>query len=170
MQNLKIEPFKDKDLSDILKLERECFKEPYSRELLLREVALPITRILVAREGKELSGYIFGWVVGPTAELNRIAVRRKSRGRGIGRALLKAFVERLRAEGVEELFLEVRESNFPAINLYKSFGFKEVGRRENYYSDEDAIVFKLNLLGGKDAPGREPESLCKGKVPPLQNS
>ncbi len=145
MPNLLVRPFEVKDLLDILKIEKECFRDPYSRELLEKEVTLPVTRILVVQEESEISGYVFGWVVGQTGELNRIAVKSSRRGRGIGRELLERFIELLREEGVRELFLEVRQSNTPAINLYKSFGFKEVGRRENYYQDEDALVFKLNL-------------------------
>ena len=145
MQNLLVRPFKESDLPDILKLESECFNEPYSKELLLREVTLPITRIFVAQKGEEVVGYVFGWVVGETGELNRIAVKEELRKKGVGKRLLKEFIERIKEEGVKELFLEVRKSNTPAINLYKSFGFREVGRRKGYYKDEDALVFKLNI-------------------------
>jgi ribosomal-protein-alanine N-acetyltransferase len=55
--------------------------------------------------------------------------------------LLEEFKERK----VKEVFLEVRESNFPAIKLYYKLGFKEIGRRKGYYKGEDALIMKLTL-------------------------
>jgi len=65
--------------------------------------------------------------VGRSCDINRIAVLPDFRRKGIGKELLKKLLDILKEEGVEEVFLEVRESNIPAIELYRRFGFKEVG-------------------------------------------
>jgi len=68
---------------------------------------------------------------------------------------LRELIEAARAAGVERIFLEVRESNLIAQNLYSSMGFMEAGRRPMYYSDtkEDAIVMSLDLGESLGDPG-----------------
>ena len=75
-------------------------------------------------------------------EILNLAVCPEFRQHGIARSLLEAFLE-----GVEgDVYLEVRESNRPALNLYKSMGFQEVAVRKQYYEDprEDGIVLKFH--------------------------
>ena len=72
-----------------------------------------------------------------------IAVRPSARRSGWARRLLAVCVEQWRRDGVVEAFLEVRASNAPAIGLYRSAGWIEVGRRRQYYPDgEDALVMR----------------------------
>lgn len=77
------------------------------------------------------------------AELLRIAVDPAHRGSGLGRTLLEACQGDLAREGMDQLFLEVRAANGPAINLYRACGWKPCGRRPGYYPDgEDALLFQ----------------------------
>jgi ribosomal-protein-alanine N-acetyltransferase len=145
MQSPRVRPLKREHLSQIAEIEREAFKEPYSEELLKRELSLPFFLGVVAEVGGRVVGYAFGWKLGESFELHRIAVRKGERGRGVGRELLRELLKRCREEGVKEVFLEVRKGNAPAVNLYRSLGFKEVGERENYYGDESALIFSLKL-------------------------
>jgi ribosomal-protein-alanine N-acetyltransferase len=64
------------------------------------------------------------------SELLTIAVDPKSRGRGLGRALLAAAFSDLAMSPVKTMFLEVDETNTPAIALYRGFGFTEIGKRK----------------------------------------
>ena len=75
--------------------------------------------------------------------LLNLAVHPARRRRGISRALLTASLEKARGQGAEVVWLEVRPSNQAALTLYQSFGFKEVGIRQNYYTDngEDALIY-----------------------------
>jgi len=75
-------------------------------------------------------------------EILNVAVDPSARRRGVARALLDAELQR----GKNQWFLEVRESNFSAIQLYRGAGFRVVARRESYYQDppEPAIVMKFN--------------------------
>ena len=96
----------------------------------------------VAKSEGKVVAYILGRVIAPEGEIYRIATIPSHRRRGIAYRLLDFAVKSERGHGLECLFLEVRESNVAARNLYKSYGFRELGNRKNYYSDpkEDAVV------------------------------
>ena len=145
MQSLRVRPLKPNELLQVAEIEKEAFGQPYSEELLKKELGLPFSLFLVAELGGKIVGYAFGWKLGESFELHRIAVKREERRRGVGRKLLKELLKRCREEGVKEVFLEVRKGNAPAVNLYRSLGFKEVGERKNYYGDESALIFSLKL-------------------------
>lgn len=96
----------------------------------------------VALDGGELLGYILGRLIPPEGEIYRIAVMPKHRRRGIAYRLLNYAVKTERGRGLECLFLEVRSNNIPARMLYRSYGFKEIGKRAGYYKNppDDAII------------------------------
>jgi ribosomal-protein-alanine N-acetyltransferase len=143
-----IVPLTSADLDRLLGVERECFTEPWSRALLeepLRggpgHVALGIAGADGALDAAALARLVVG-----TLEIQSVAVRPRARGRGLGRALVRALLERARAARAERADLEVRAGNAAAIALYASEGFVPVGRRRRYYRDgEDALLMSLML-------------------------
>lgn len=80
-------------------------------------------------------------------ELHYIVVAKKSRRRGLATLLLSRLVENARSGNAGAVFLEVRESNQAARDLYRKMGFKETGVRKGYYPDtgEDALNCYLRL-------------------------
>ena len=77
------------------------------------------------------------------AELLRIAVDPAHRGQNHGRLLLEACQRDLEAEGLTQLYLEVRVSNAAARRLYRACGWRACGLRPGYYPDgEDAALFR----------------------------
>ena len=144
MQNLLVRDCRKKDLSAILKIEKESFSDPWGKNLIERELSLPFSKFIVAEVDREVAGYLIAWITGDSCELNRIAVAPCMRSRGIGRRLLYELINYCKNRNVKEIFLEVRESNLRAINFYESYGFKKVYRRESYYTMEDAFVYCLN--------------------------
>jgi len=86
---------------------------------------------------------------GADADIQTIAFDSAQRGKGLGRALLRALLDAASERGAREVFLEVRADNPGAHGLYVSEGFEEIGRRPGYYQpdDVDAIVMKLDLRG-----------------------
>lgn len=94
-----------------------------------------------------LTGFALASIITPQAELEMVAVAAGAQRRGIGRGLLTALIEELRAAAVSEFLLEVRPSNAPALALYRGLGWRETGRRSRYYSDpeEDALLMSLDL-------------------------
>ena len=100
---------------------------------------------LVADED-DLSGFILARVAAEEIEILSVAVSPDMRQRGLASRLLAQACHRAIAEGAARIFLEVAAANLPARNLYKKYGFHEVGRRKAYYEDgDDALVLSAAL-------------------------
>lgn len=95
-----------------------------------------------------VAGYVGIWFQGDQAHITEIAVRESLRGRGIGELLLIGTVRAAYEQGLEEVTLEARVSNFIAQRLYDKYGFNEVGIRKNYYADnrEDAVIMTTDHI------------------------
>ena len=99
---------------------------------------------LVAETDAGVVGYAIGRVAADEGEILNVAVQPEWRRRGIARRLVEALLAALAAAGARQVYLEVRESNVAARQLYAAFGFGEVGRRARYYRRpvEDAVVLR----------------------------
>lgn len=106
-----------------------------------------LVSLFTLSEGDVLVGYLMLMNVFTDGEILNIAVLPEYRRRGLADKLFDACCEHCRSLATETLFLEVRESNTPAISLYEKRGFEEIGRRKNYYRQpkEDALVMRLSL-------------------------
>lgn len=131
----------------IAEIEKLCFSDPWSVRSIAYELESPWSRWLVALEGEQVAGYVGSQLVPPEADVMNLAVHPNWRGQGIGRALMEAMLAQLRSEGIEELALEVRESNNVAISLYTALGFTLAGKRQRYYVNptEDALILRKEL-------------------------
>jgi ribosomal-protein-alanine N-acetyltransferase len=80
-------------------------------------------------------------------EIENIIVDQTHRQRGVGSSLLRELLTEARTAGAPAVILEVRESNVPALRLYESIGFKQEGRRKNYYQNpaQDALLYRFNI-------------------------
>ena len=96
----------------------------------------------------ELAGYVGIWLQGSQAHITEIAVRESLRGQGIGELLLIGTVRLALEQGMDEVTLEARVSNFIAQALYSKYGFNEMGIRKNYYADnrEDAVIMTTDAI------------------------
>ncbi|GIW53511.1 MAG: hypothetical protein KatS3mg081_2866 [Gemmatimonadales bacterium] len=92
-------------------------------------------------------GYVFARVAGGEAEVLNLAVDPEHRLRGVGRSLLEQIIDRVARRGASLLFLEVRASNTEAQAFYRKMGFRQVGRRPNYYDRprEDALILAREI-------------------------
>jgi ribosomal-protein-alanine N-acetyltransferase len=124
------------------------------------ELARPWARVFVARtgEGGEPVGFALAWRAADELHLLDLAVAPEARRRGLARALVDALIREARAGDARLILLEVRQSNAPALALYRSTGFFEHGVRRAYYSDngEDAVEMRLTLTPETPHPGVEP--------------
>ena len=95
-----------------------------------------------------LAGYVGIGLQGDQAQITEIAVREALRGRGIGELLLIGTLRVAYEQGLEEVTLEARVSNFVAQRLYDKYGFNEAGIRKNYYADnrEDAVIMTTDPI------------------------
>ena len=143
-----IVPLTTAHLEQVEEIEKLCFDDPWSRKIFEDSLSAENTTALAARtEDGTVAGYIFFTAILDEGGVDNIAVLPAARRQGVASALLEAFHSYGRAHGLTNLFLEVRLSNEGAASLYRKMGYKEVGRRKNYYLDpkEDAIIMKLEL-------------------------
>ncbi len=140
-----IRPAKLFDIPDVMRIERESFREAYPRGIFLVFLENNPDTFLVAEYNGKVIGYVMAYLR-PDLEghIMSIAVDPAYRGNGIGSALLVEAIERLIKKGARYIGLEVRVSNERAIRLYERFGFKKVKRIIGYYVDgEDAYYMIL---------------------------
>ncbi|WP_456368823.1 ribosomal protein S18-alanine N-acetyltransferase [Thermococcus sp.] len=133
------------DIPDVMRIERESFREAYPRGIFLVFLENNPDTFLVAEYNGKVIGYVMAYLR-PDLEghIMSIAVDPAYRGNGIGSALLVEAIERLIKKGARYIGLEVRVSNERAIRLYERFGFKKVKRIIGYYVDgEDAYYMIL---------------------------
>ena len=99
-------------------------------------------------DGDDLAGYVGIWLQGDQAHITEIAVREELRGRGIGELLIIGTLRVAYEQGLTEVTLEARVSNFVAQRLYDKYGFNEAGIRKNYYADnrEDAVIMTTDPI------------------------
>ena len=137
------------DLADILSIEKKVFKRPWSKEQLSWELnSQPAAENYVMIARGNMIGYLFSHVVDDDVQILNIAIDIPFQHKGYGEQLLSYFLDQFNTDS--SIHLEVRKSNFPAINLYLKFGFHETGARKGYYADgEDAIIMqRYSLIHG----------------------
>ena len=144
------------DLDSVLEIEGASFSRPWTRRHFLDEIDSSFGHPTVAVGARgEVAGYLCLKLVLDEAEILDVAVNPALRGRGVGRLLVQSALASCRDSGAELVALEVRVGNREAIPLYRSLGFREIGRRKGYYDNgEDAILMEYNYrskLEGCDA-------------------
>lgn len=137
------------DIDIIYYIKKEQFSNPWKKKVFYDELNNDLSYFYVAEDTSlnEIIGYIIFWVIQETIELHDIAVTEKYKKRGIASRLMCFMLETAHARKVEEIFLEVRQSNAAAIALYEKYNFKKIDVRKNYYTEpvEDAAVYALYL-------------------------
>jgi ribosomal-protein-alanine N-acetyltransferase len=160
------------DIPAVTVLEHRTFPEDaWSVGMFWSELAETTTRYyLVAeehgpdaehpdREGPRIIGYA-GLLAGlGEAEVQTIAVDPARQGAGLGATLLTELLTEAARRGCDDVVLEVREDNLRAQELYRRFGFSQVGRRRGYYqpANVDALVMRASQIIERFGPDREGE-------------
>lgn len=139
--NICIVPLEPRHIKDIARLEELCFSEPWSEEGILEAYRLG-TNFFVAETDKTLIGYIGVKAVVDEGYITNIAVFPEFRRKGAAKALLNEVFRFAREKQLSFVSLEVRPSNAAAVSLYQKTGFKEEGRRKDFYRlpREDALI------------------------------
>jgi len=140
---LQIGPMAVDDLAAVHEIERASFRTPWPPHAYRAELETNrLARYLVVKVDGEVAAYGGMWVMVDEAHITTFAVAPAWRRRGIGERLLLAMLDLAQAVNAREATLEVRLSNLPARRLYEKYGFRPVGLRPRYYSDdnEDALI------------------------------
>jgi ribosomal-protein-alanine N-acetyltransferase len=144
------------DLEEVMEIECDAFRHPWSADLFRRELEHDWSTILVSvepltsasgRGSERITGFLIYWLVHDEVHILNVAVSPGQRRKGVARALMSETEKRAHAAGASLMTLEVRRSNVAALELYKEFDYRAVGVRPNYYVDEgeDAIVMVKEL-------------------------
>ncbi len=146
-----IRRMREEDLPAVRAIEAVSFSNPWSDNTFRGEIQnMPISfpMVVVRRPGDEVVGYIVFWMIRDDVQVNNVAVRPDCRGLGLGDAMMRYAIAKVRDAGAAFMTLEVRQSNTPAVTLYRKLGFEIMGSRKNYYTkpDEDAYVMALVLV------------------------
>ncbi len=141
------------DLDAVAALEATTFTNPWTREMLERELQQSdVARVYVARlPERRVAAFCACWLVYDELHINTIAVDSTFRRRGLATALMVHILDDAAAQGATRAYLEVRRSNLPAQALYESLGFTVAGVRRNYYTspEEDALVLTRSTLNAE---------------------
>ena len=138
----------DEDLDAVASLEAASFINPWTREMLARELSQnELARVYVVRmPGERVAAFCACWVIVDELHINTVAVREDLRRRGLATALMHHVLDDAQRQGASRATLEVRRSNEAAQRLYEALGFQLAGVRPGYYTqpDEDALILWRN--------------------------
>jgi ribosomal-protein-alanine N-acetyltransferase len=146
---LRIEPMRIEDITSVQAIEQASFTTPWPPQAYRSELETNrLASYLAARIDDAVVGYAGIWMMVDEAHITTFAVHPAWRRRRIGERLLIAVLDLAIARGAREATLEVRLSNLPARRLYEKYGFRPVGLRPDYYSDdhEDALIMTTEAL------------------------
>ncbi len=138
-------------LDEIAALEAASFANPWSREMLARELRNPdVARVYVLRDhAGQLLAFCACWIIVNELHINTLAVRGDQRRRGLATKLLRVLFAEAATAGADCATLEVRRSNEAARKLYEGLGFEVRAVRPKYYSSpvEDGLILWNDKLG-----------------------
>ncbi len=144
---MQIVKFEARHISDILQVEAECFSHPWNEKMFIEEINGKFSHYYVAEEDGKAIGYMGMWSLSGEGHITNIAISTSHRRKGYAKALLSHFTDIAKKENLEFMTLEVRASNIPAIALYESFGFVNVGMRKKYYENSEDAYLLTKFFG-----------------------
>jgi len=135
---------KAEHVPQVAQLEALCFADPWSEMSIASELQSIWSYWVVAMDDDQVVGYVGSQSSCDETDIMNIAVHPDWRRRGIAEGLIDCLIQELKNRGSHALMLEVRVSNDPATALYEKLGFRQVGRRKNYYRNpkEDALILR----------------------------
>lgn len=138
-------PMTPEDMDAVLHVERASYSSPWAVSIFERELRNTWSFVDVVcriEDPTQIVGHIVYWVVHDELHILNVAVHPDARRQGLARGILTRIFQICEEQRLQYVALEVRVSNEPAINLYRSFGFQKIGYRKRYYADngEDALV------------------------------
>ncbi len=148
MSDAVVRRMSEEDVPELLALERECFDMPWTENMFRCQIKLDgVSSNLVHMADGKIQGYIIAWFGYEEVHILSIGVRPEKRGRGIADILLEMALSEGARHGCTKAILEVRKSNLRAQNFYFKKGFREIGVRKGYYSEngEDALVLEKEI-------------------------
>ncbi|WFD10007.1 ribosomal protein S18-alanine N-acetyltransferase [Tepidibacter hydrothermalis] len=150
--NIVIRNLQEKDIDDLVEIEELCFKTPWTKHSLQKELKNKLARYKVIEKDSKIVAYAGIWFVVDEGHITNVAVHPDHRGLGHGNQIIEALIDECAKSNIISMTLEVRKSNDTAIKLYKKYGFKLSGIRPGYYTDtqEDALIMWKDIEKGEE--------------------
>jgi ribosomal-protein-alanine acetyltransferase len=154
VKTIRIEPLKNRNIRDVIEIEIECGLSRWSYADYVDELARPDSVMLAAAVSEnDCGGFLVGRFIPGTsantndAEIYNIGVRLSMQGAGLGSRLMNEFFSICARDQIENIWLDVRQSNERAIAFYRSFGFTQTAVRRAFYRDpvEDGIIMSVRV-------------------------
>ena len=139
------------DLPKVMEIELQAFTNPWTTEMVKKELSQDWSTVLIGEalteHGWTLVSFAIFWLVADEVHVLNVATDGAFRKQGYGRKVMHAVLDIGRSHKCRIATLEVRRGNEAAIALYRSLGFRAVGMRPNYYTDnrEDAVIMIMDL-------------------------
>lgn len=140
------------DVQEVWEVDKQCFASPWSEKSFYDEMSNKLAVYFIARKNGECVGYAGFWNVSGEGGITNVAVLPKYRRLGIGGQLIARMIKAASELNLDLLTLEVRKSNRIAQSLYEKYGFKIIGERKRYYSDngEDAWIMTKSFSENRE--------------------
>lgn len=154
---VRLDPMRAADLDAVQRIERASFASPWPAYAYRQELETNrLAHYLVARIGDEVVGFAGMWLMVDQAHITTFAVDPEWRRQGVGMRMVLALLRMAETLGARQATLEVRLSNLAARRLYERFGFRPVGVRPRYYTDngEDALIMTTEPFDDPDLRAR----------------
>ncbi len=142
IKDIDVLPMTQNDLDAMEKTLVSDFDDFWTYNVLKGELQSENSKYLVAKLDGKIVGFCGIKIMQDEADIMNIVVRKDFRNQGIGSILLQNLIDLSKTLDVSSITLEVMEENYPAIHLYKSFGFKQIGLRKNYYKGKNGLIMK----------------------------
>ncbi len=133
----------ENDAPAVYGLMRECVTPPWTFESVKSAIAAVNNDFFVITDAEEIIAYACAENVIDEGCLTSIAVNPAFRCRGFAKTLIAELVK---VSGMKSIYLEVEETNTPALRLYLSCGFEKISERKKYYGDASAYVMRKELI------------------------
>ena len=144
--NIEIQKMKQEHLEQIQDILLTDFDEFWNAGVLKNELENPLSIYIVALNQGEVVGYAGLWQPDDEGHVTNIVTKKDKRGNNIGTLMLEEIINIAKEKNMKSITLEVNVNNNIAINLYKKYGFKEVGTRPKYYNNtDDAIIMTKEI-------------------------
>ena len=118
---------------------------PWTKAQVKEEIENPDALFFTAVADGKVVGFLSGVCAADECEISDVAVEQMYRRQGIATSLFELLLSNAKTRGARTAFLLVRDDNIPAIKLYRSLAFSDVGRRKGYYNGIDAVIMRRDL-------------------------
>ena len=147
MQKIEIRDMTDNDLNRVMEIENSCFVAPWKLDDLKREIHENVlANMWVITVDDFVVGFSDYWHTFDSGTICQIAIDKRFQHQSLGSKLLKEIFASAYAKRIQNLTLEVRESNKNAISFYLKHGFKIVLNKKNYYSNGENAIYMIKEI------------------------